>query len=159
MRNAAENDTQVHLSSGNVFADLGIPDAEEYMAKSKMAVQIFQIIKNRRLTQAAAGKLLGITQPKVSALLNGRLDGFSTERLFRFLNTLGCDVQITVSRPRSRGRGRVEVLNPPFQALPERSRRSVKKGKGLSEQEFWTAVQARAQSRRKAPTQSRRSKP
>ncbi len=71
MRKAAENDTQVHLSSGNVFADLGIPDAEEYMAKSKMAVQIFQIIKNRRLTQAAAGKLLGITQPKVSAPLMG----------------------------------------------------------------------------------------
>jgi predicted XRE-type DNA-binding protein len=103
-------ENEVHFSSGNVFADLGLPDAEEYMAKSKIAVQIFKIIKNRRLTQAAAGKLLGITQPKVSALLNGRLDGFSTERLFRFLNALGCDVRITVSRPHPKSPGHVEVM-------------------------------------------------
>ncbi|HEV2972418.1 MAG TPA: helix-turn-helix transcriptional regulator [Pirellulales bacterium] len=95
---------------GNVFADLGFPDAEEYMAKSKIAVQIFKIIKNRRLTQAAVGKLLGITQPSVSAFLNGRLDGFSTERLFRFLNALGCDVRITVSRPHPKSPGHVEVM-------------------------------------------------
>jgi predicted XRE-type DNA-binding protein len=92
-----------------VFADLGIPNAEEYMAKSELAVRIFKIIKSRRMTQAAAARLLGITQPKVSALLNGRLDGFSTERLFRFLNALGCDVRITVSRPHTKCRGRVEV--------------------------------------------------
>ena len=97
-------------SSGNVFADLGLPDAEEYMAKSELAVKIFKIIKSRRLTQAAAGKLLGITQPKVSALLNGRLDGFSTERLIRFLNRLGCDVRISVSRPHPRKPGQVQVL-------------------------------------------------
>ena len=99
----------VHRSSGNVFADLGLPDADEYMAKSKLAVQIYKIIRSRRLTQAAAGKLLGISQPKVSALLRGRLDGFSTERLMRFLNALGCDVQITISRPRSRARGQIKV--------------------------------------------------
>jgi predicted XRE-type DNA-binding protein len=78
----------VHRSSGNVFADLGVPNAEEYLAKSELAAQIFKIVKARRLTQVAAGKLLGIPQPKVSALLNGRLDGFSTERLIRFLNAL-----------------------------------------------------------------------
>ncbi|HEV3415440.1 MAG TPA: helix-turn-helix transcriptional regulator [Pirellulales bacterium] len=103
-------DTEVYVGSDNVFADLGFPDAEEYMAKSKIAVQIFKIIKSRRLTQAAAGKLLGIAQPKVSALLNGRLDGFSTERLFRFLNALGCDVRITVSRPHPKSPGHVEVM-------------------------------------------------
>ncbi len=92
-----------------MFADLELPDAEEYMAKSKLAVSIFKIIKSRKLTQAAAGKLLGIKQPKVSALLKGRLDGFSTERLFQFLNALGCDVRITVSRPNPRGRGRIDV--------------------------------------------------
>ena len=99
----------VYRSSGNVFADLELPDADEYLAKSKLAVQIFKIIRSRRLTQAAAGKLLGISQPKVSALLHGRLDGFSTDRLFRFLNALGCDVQITISKPRPRSRGKVQV--------------------------------------------------
>jgi predicted XRE-type DNA-binding protein len=92
-----------------VFADLGIPNAEEYMAKSQLAVQIFKIIKSRRLTQVSAARTLDISQPKVSALLNGRLDGFSTDRLFRFLNALGCDVRITVSRPHPKSRGRVEV--------------------------------------------------
>ena len=101
---------EIQHSSGNVFADLQIPDAEEYMAKSELAVRIFKIIKSRRLTQAAAGKLLGISQPKVSALLNGRLDGFSTDRLFRFLNALGCDVRITVSRPHPQSPGRVQVM-------------------------------------------------
>jgi predicted XRE-type DNA-binding protein len=101
---------RVYRSSGNVFADLRIPNADEYLAKSELAVHIFKIVQQRRLTQAAAGKLLGITQPKVSALLNGRLDGFSTERLFRFLNALGCDVRISVSRPRPRKQGHVEVL-------------------------------------------------
>ncbi|HEX3655698.1 MAG TPA: helix-turn-helix transcriptional regulator [Pirellulales bacterium] len=100
----------MHASSGNVFADLKLPDADEYLAKSELAVRIFKIIKHRRLTQADAGKLLGINQPKVSALLNGRLDGFSTDRLFRFLNAFGCDVQITVSRPRARAQGRVKVM-------------------------------------------------
>lgn len=97
-------------SSGNVFADIGLPDAEEYLAKSTLAVKIFKIVKARRLTQAATGKLLGISQPKVSALLRGRLDGFSTDRLFRFLNALGCDVQITVSAPHPRKAGKVSVM-------------------------------------------------
>ena len=96
-------------SSGNVFADLNLPDADELLAKSELAVRIFKIIRRRRLTQAAAGKVLGISQPKVSALLNGRLDGFSTDRLFRFLNKLGCDVRITVSPPRAKKLGRVHV--------------------------------------------------
>jgi predicted XRE-type DNA-binding protein len=99
----------VYPSSGNVFADLGLPDAEEYYAKSKLAIKILKIVKTRRLTQAATGKMLGIPQPKVSALLRGRLEGFSTDRLFRFLNALGCDVQITVSAPHPRKAGKVQV--------------------------------------------------
>ncbi|MGD9644889.1 MAG: helix-turn-helix domain-containing protein [Pirellulales bacterium] len=98
-----------YTGSGNVFADLNLADADELLTKSELAVRIFRIIKRRRLTQAAAGKALGISQPKVSALLNGRLDGFSTDRLFRFLTKLGCDVQITVSSPRARRQGRVRV--------------------------------------------------
>jgi predicted XRE-type DNA-binding protein len=102
----------IHIedSSGNVFADLGIKNPEEYLAKSELAAQILRIVQNRRLTQASAAKVLGITQPNVSALLNGHLDGFSTDRLFRFLNKLGCDVQIKVSKPRTRSLGRVNVV-------------------------------------------------
>ena len=100
----------IHDSSGNVFADLGFQDAEEALAKSELSARILRIIQRRRLTQDAAGKLLGISQPKVSALLNGRLDGFSTERLFRFLNRLGCDVQIKVTKARPHTTGHVRVL-------------------------------------------------
>ena len=100
--------TTIQESSGNVFADLRIPNPEEYLAKAELAARILKIVQQRRLTQAAAGEILGINQPKVSALLNGRLDGFSTDRLFRFLNALGCDVRISVSPPR-RKRGKVHV--------------------------------------------------
>jgi predicted XRE-type DNA-binding protein len=100
---------RIHRGSGNVFADLEIPNPEQYLAKAELAATILQTVQKRRLTQAAAGKLLGINQPKVSALLNGRLDGFSSDRLFRFLNALGCDVRITISRPHPRMAGRVRV--------------------------------------------------
>ena len=103
--------TPVRASSGNVFADLKLPDAEAYMAKAELAARIHRVVKNRKLTQAAAGKLLGITQPNVSALLNGHLDGFSTDRLLRFLNALGCDVRITISTPHPRSPGRVQVMH------------------------------------------------
>ena len=96
--------------SGNVFADLRIPNPDRYLAKAELAAKILRIVERRHLTQAAAGKLLGISQPKVSALLNGRLDGFSSDRLFRFLNALGCDVRITVSRPHPETPGHVQVV-------------------------------------------------
>jgi predicted XRE-type DNA-binding protein len=99
-----------HRSSGNVFADLRIPNPEQYLAKAELAAMILKVVQQRELTQADTGKLLGITQPKVSALLNGRLDGFSSDRLFRFLNALGCDVRISVSRPHPKTAGRVQVL-------------------------------------------------
>src|SRR5436305_11956225 len=100
----------IHRSSGNVFSDLRIPNPHQYLAKAELAAKILKIVRERRLTQAATGKLLGINQPKVSALLNGRLDGFSSDRLFRFLNALGCDVRIRISRPHPKNRGRVRVL-------------------------------------------------
>lgn len=99
----------IHKSSGNVFADLKIPQPDQYLAKAELAARILQIVQKRRLTQQAAADLLGINQPKVSALLNGRLEGFSTDRLFRFLNALGCDVRITVSRPHPKTVGQIEV--------------------------------------------------
>ena len=88
---------EVTQSSGNVFADLGLPDAEDLYAKSLLSIVIARTIRARGLTQADAAVLLGTTQPKVSELIRGRLSGFSIERLFRFLNALGMNVRIHVS--------------------------------------------------------------
>ena len=90
-------------SSGNVFADLGFPDADEMLAKAELAIKIGDILRKRRLTQVQAATLLGVDQPKVSALIRGRLSGFSIERLLRFLLRLGTDVSITI-KPRARSR-------------------------------------------------------
>jgi predicted XRE-type DNA-binding protein len=92
-------------SSGNVFADLGLPDADDLMAKANLALHIRRTIEDRKLTQVQAAGLLGLDQPKVSSIINGRLDGFSTDRLMRFLNDLGCDVKISVSAPHPGTRG------------------------------------------------------
>lgn len=98
--------------SGNVFADLGFAEPAEELAKAKLASRIRLILKGRRLTQVAAAELMGIDQPKVSALLNGRLANFSSERLMRLLTALGQDVDIIIrAKPRSRERGRVRVLS------------------------------------------------
>lgn len=96
-------------SSGNVFADLGIADPEEARAKAELARQIGAIIAERRLPQTQAAELLGIDQPKVSALVRGRLGGFSIDRLIRCLLALDRDVEIVV-KPRSGAGGRVEVV-------------------------------------------------
>ncbi len=98
------------VGSGNVFADLGLPNAEELLAKAELAHKIAMVINERKLTQVEAAKLLGIDQPKVSTLLRGRLTGFSLERLMRYLLLLGQDIKITVQAcPRSRSRARVKV--------------------------------------------------
>lgn len=86
----------IQVSSGNIFADLGMPNADEMLMKAELVRQINQIITQRKLNQLQAAEVLGIDQPKVSALRRGKLTGFSTERSFRFLNALGCDVQIVV---------------------------------------------------------------
>jgi len=101
---------EVTKGSENVFADLGLPDSEELLAKTRLASAISDIITGRHLTQTEAADLLGTSQPKVSNLMNGRLDGFSLERLARFLNTLDRDVEIVVKRrPRSRKDARLLV--------------------------------------------------
>ena len=97
------------VGSGNVFADLGLPNAEEMLAKAELAQKITAILTRRRLTQAEAAKLLGVDQPKVSALKRGRLSGFSLERLVRFLILLGRDVEIVV-KERRRARGQARLL-------------------------------------------------
>lgn len=96
-----EAPVSVRESSGNVFADLELKNPEELLAKAQLVHRISEIIAERKLTQTRAAKLLGIDQPKVSALLKGRLEGFSIDRLFRFLNALGRDVEIVI-RPAKR---------------------------------------------------------
>lgn len=92
-------------SSGNVFTDLGFPDADEMLAKADLAIKIADILRRRRLTQVQAATVLGVDQPKISALMRGRLSGFSIERLLRFLLLLGTDVSITI-KPHRRTRAK-----------------------------------------------------
>ena len=105
----AQNRTTAIPSSGNVFGDLGVPGAEEKQTKVRLAVAINQIIDDKGLSQATAAGLLEINQPKISALANYRLDGFSVERLMHFLNALGRDVEIVIRRARSRKAARIHV--------------------------------------------------
>jgi len=90
-------------SSGNIFADMNLPDAAELDTRARLGAAICRIVERRRLTQAEVAAALAINQPKVSALLNYKLEGFSVERLMRFLAVVGQDVEIvTKARPRSR---------------------------------------------------------
>lgn len=102
---------KVEVGRGNVFADLGLSDPDERLAKAELASRISDATQHRRLTQAATAELLGIDQPKVSRLLRGYLTNFSVERLMHFLRLLGRDVEIVVKPvPRSRRVGRVRVV-------------------------------------------------
>jgi predicted XRE-type DNA-binding protein len=96
-------------SSGNVFDDLGLPHPERELLKARLALQIYRLIKERGLTQIEAGKILGIKQPNVSALMRNRSGSFSVERLVDFLTALGQDVQITV-KPTRKDQGEVSVV-------------------------------------------------
>ena len=84
-------------SSGNVFADLDLPDAEERLLKSQIALQIRLLVEQKGWTQTQVAERVGLDQPKVSALFRGRLAGFSLDRLFRILNRLGRSVEVRIS--------------------------------------------------------------
>jgi predicted XRE-type DNA-binding protein len=99
---------RVEEGSGNVFADLGFPNPEREQLKADLTLRIYRLIKTRNLTQADAGKILGIKQPNVSALMRGRSGAFSVERLMEFLTTLGQDIEITV-RPTRKRHGEMSV--------------------------------------------------
>ena len=99
---------ELEASSGNVYADLGLADADEHLIKAGLVVKIDRIIRQRHLTQVAAAQLMGIDQPKVSAMLAGQFRGYSVERLMRFLVALGHDVEIVV-KPRKRGPAELRV--------------------------------------------------
>jgi len=91
----------VTRGSANVFADLGLENPDEELLKAQLAVRVRALIKDQRLTQAKAAKILKIAQPDVSALVNGRISGFSLERLLSFVRRLGDDVEITIKQARS----------------------------------------------------------
>ena len=95
----------------NVYADLGYPDADKMLVKAQLVSKIAEIIQQRQLTQVEAARLLGLTQPKVSALLRGQFRGFSERRLIDCLTSLGRDVQIVIkeSSPR-RAEGKLTVV-------------------------------------------------
>jgi len=107
----ANKEPVFEVSSGNVFADLGLPNAEELGTKLRLCVAINRILEKRKLTQAEAARVLGVNQPKVSALKGYKLEGFSVERLMHFVTALEHDVVIEI-RPRGvkKGAGRVRVV-------------------------------------------------
>jgi len=100
----------VEEGSGNVYADLGYPDSESMLIKAQLAAKIAEIVRRRGLTQARAAEILGLTQPKVSALLQGRFRGISEHRLLECLTRLGRDVYIVIKpAPRRRTNGRLTL--------------------------------------------------
>jgi predicted XRE-type DNA-binding protein len=103
-------DVKMRSSSGNVFADMGLPDAEERLAKAELAHEICALIQSAKLTQVQAARMLGVDQPKVSALLHGRFKDFSTDRLLRFIKLLGRDVHIVIRPPEPHRRAAIRVL-------------------------------------------------
>ena len=103
----------ITISSGNVFEDMELPEPADRLAKAELARKIAEIITRRHLNQTDAAQLLDVDQPKISAIMNGRLVGFSLERLIQFLNILGRDVQIVVKqKTRSRKKADLRVICP-----------------------------------------------
>ena len=110
-RKSSVSQDQVVRGSGNVFADLGLPEAKELHTKLRLAYAINEIVGRRRLTQASAAELLGVPQPKISSLKNYKLEGFSVERLMIFLTALDRDVEISIrKRASSRTPAKITVV-------------------------------------------------
>jgi predicted XRE-type DNA-binding protein len=107
-----DSETLVTPSSGNVYADLGFENPEEMLLKAQLVRLLSQAIKEKGLNQYQAAELLGIDQPKISALVRGQFRGYSLERLFKFLNAFDLDVEVNVtSKPEGRDRSRTTILN------------------------------------------------
>lgn len=100
---------KVEYSSGNVFADLALPDSNAHLVKADLVTRIDKIIRKRGLKQIEAAKLLGLSQSDVSRLLRGNFREYSMERLIRLLTVLGRDVNIVVRKPHSERAGRLSV--------------------------------------------------
>ncbi len=113
MRMSNPDEIKVTPSSGNVFEDMGLPDADERLAKAQVAYLISSIIKERGLTQTEAARILGTEQARISSLMRGRLTGFTLDRLFNFLTKLDRNIEVKVTRkPAGQPHGRVFVHTP-----------------------------------------------
>ena len=106
-----DEEIKVRSSSDNVFADLGLANSDELLIRAELVQQITHLIAAANLTQTEAARLLGVDQPKISALLHGKLSGLSTELLFRFLNALGSNVEIrVVPKPQSDSQAQTRIV-------------------------------------------------
>ena len=110
VKKSSVSQDQVVRGSGNVFADLGLPEAKELHTKLRLAYAINEIVDGRRLTQARAAEVLGVPQPKISSLKNYKLEGFSVERLMTFLTSLDRDVEISIRKRTSRTPAKITVV-------------------------------------------------
>ncbi len=110
-KHKAREDRAVYVGGGNAYADLGYENADEMLVKAHLVSKIAEIIRRRSLTQVEAAKLLGLTQPKVSAMLRGQFRGFSERKLIDCLTSLGRDVQIVIKEsPQRRAGGKLTVV-------------------------------------------------
>jgi predicted XRE-type DNA-binding protein len=116
MKKKKHKEIEYEKSCGNVFADLGLANPEEALAKSQLVWEISKVIKRKKLTQAKVAQILKIKQPKVSLLLRGYLKSFSLERLFRFLNDLGQDIYIKIIPSSHHGHGSTMIGDSPSNA-------------------------------------------
>jgi predicted XRE-type DNA-binding protein len=106
------NNTKVTASSGNVFADLGLPNPEEHRVKATLALSIAEKIEERGLTQAEAAKVLGLSQPGISNLVRGKLEKYTIDRLMRYMRKLDYDVTISFKpKPKARENAIIRVEN------------------------------------------------
>jgi predicted XRE-type DNA-binding protein len=97
-----KEDTSIRRGTGNVFADLGFPDAETHLLKAELMSRVQDILEERQLTQTEAAKITGVSQPDLSRMLKGRFRDVSVERIMRMLTKLGCEVDIVVKRANRR---------------------------------------------------------
>jgi predicted XRE-type DNA-binding protein len=104
------NKIKVTKSSGNVFADIDVPNADEHFVKAEIVLGIAARIKAKRLTQAEAAKVMRLSQPDVSKLLRGNFAGYSLDRLFSFLRALGNDVRIQIVPAKGKKAGQLELV-------------------------------------------------
>ncbi len=111
MSDQRDDRIDIEPSSGNVFADLGLPNSDRELLKAQLTVEIYKIIKERGLTQREAAELLGTTQPQISALMRCQPANVSVSRLMEFLAALGRDVEIAVrAKPKKSAHGRVTLV-------------------------------------------------
>jgi predicted XRE-type DNA-binding protein len=103
-----ESEIEVHASEPNIFADLGLPDADHHLLKAKIVAELYRLVSAEKLTQSAAGDRLGISQPEVSRLFKGNFREYSVERLIGFLTAFNQDVEI-VTRPTHGNNERGEI--------------------------------------------------